>query len=129
VTARPGQFTALQLLDFMAEAIARIREDTAELSRDEFFTDSKAARQLRDAAVLNIGVLGEAAGDLAAHHPDFVLNHPDIPLRDIKDMRNRLFHGYHSVNMDIVWSSCKKDIPALEVLIERARTELASQGL
>lgn len=124
MTARPSQFTILQLLHFMAEAIARIREDTAQLPKDEFFADNKAARQLRDAAVLNIGVLGEVAGDLLAHHPAFVAGHPDIPFRDIKDMRNRLFHGYHSVNMDIVWATCQRDIPALEALVERARSGL-----
>jgi uncharacterized protein with HEPN domain len=35
-------------------------------------------------------------------------------------LRNRLIHGYDAVDLDIVWSIVKDDVPALLVELERA---------
>jgi uncharacterized protein with HEPN domain len=29
-------------------------------------------------------------------------------------MRNRLVHGYHQVNIDVVWDTVERDLPVLE---------------
>jgi uncharacterized protein with HEPN domain len=38
---------------------------------------------------------------------------PDIPWRDIIGMRNRLVHGYGSVDYDILWTVVTRDLPGL----------------
>lgn len=78
MTAKPGQFTVLQLLGFMRDAANRILESTAPISKTEFMADTPAGCQVRDAAIYNIGVLGEAANDLAAHYPAFAAAHLDL---------------------------------------------------
>jgi uncharacterized protein with HEPN domain len=34
-------------------------------------------------------------------------------------MRNRLSHGYFDINLDIVWETVTKDLPALVVELEK----------
>jgi uncharacterized protein with HEPN domain len=120
VTARPGQFTALQFLGFMQDSLARILEDTGELTREEFFAKTRSARQVRDAVIYNIGALGETAHDLETHHPDFVTSNPQIPIADIYGMRNRLFHEYHSIDLDVVWTTCRSAVPDLDRQVRAA---------
>jgi uncharacterized protein with HEPN domain len=66
-------------------------------------------------------ILGEAATRLSTDTRD---QYPDIPWRDIIDMRNRLIHGYDTIDMNVVWRTANDDIPYLlkrldEILEER----------
>jgi uncharacterized protein with HEPN domain len=77
--------------------------------------------------LLQLGVvrLLEIMGEAAAHTPGSVKSeHPEIPRRDISDLRNRLVHGYATVDLNIVWSILQHDLPALvaqfDVILGRA---------
>jgi len=39
--------------------------------------------------------------------------YPEIPWRDVADLRNRLVHGYDTVNFDILWKIIQEDLPPL----------------
>jgi uncharacterized protein with HEPN domain len=39
--------------------------------------------------------------------------HPEIPWRDMVDMRNHLVHAYFDVNLDIVWRTAEGFLPKL----------------
>lgn len=45
---------------------------------------------------------------------DFRRKHPEIPFRDIIDMRNILIHNYTDVDIKVVWETCKKNLPELK---------------
>jgi uncharacterized protein with HEPN domain len=38
---------------------------------------------------------------------------------EIVSLRNRLIHGYASVDMDIVWEILRRDVPALVTALEQ----------
>lgn len=58
--------------------------------------------------------LMEIVGEAAARVPDdFRSCHPQEPWRDISDLRNRLIHGYDSINFDILWAIIQTDLPPL----------------
>ena len=65
-----------------------------------------------------IEVIGEAASKISAATRE---NTTQIPWREIVGMRNRLVHGYASVDHDIVWDVVSGDlveiIEALESLL------------
>jgi uncharacterized protein with HEPN domain len=51
--------------------------------------------------------------------PDFATRYPQIPLRDIVAMRNRLSHGYFAIDLDIIWKAVRKDVPALRAVVQQ----------
>ena len=80
--------------------------------------DFAANSQVQDAVIRNIGIMGEAAKNISLVDPDFAARHPDIPLHDVYLMRNRLAHGYFSIDIALVWNAVVTDIPALRKQIE-----------
>lgn len=64
-----------------------------------------------------IEVIGEAASKVSASTQREV---PSVRWREIIGMRNRLVHGYASVDHDIVWNVVTTDLQALVAELERA---------
>jgi uncharacterized protein with HEPN domain len=62
------------------------------------------------AVVRLLEIIGEAATRTTEAIRE---EHPAIPWRQISGMRNRLIHGYDSVDLDIVWSVLTGDLPDL----------------
>ena len=85
----------VQYLGHMLEAISRINQYTDATSEAEFSTNAL----LQDAVIRNFGILGEATRNIETHDPTFGSRYPQIPLREIYTMRNRLTHGYFSVDL------------------------------
>jgi uncharacterized protein with HEPN domain len=117
---------AARLPDFLShilQAIHRIQRYTRGRSREAFLADE----QLQDAIVRNIEIIGEAARNIATHSPNFVERHTDIPWAALYAMRNRVAHGYWTVDLDVVWNVVQRDLPILETQIrafDAARDEL-----
>lgn len=113
MTADKGKFELIDFRYFMHHAVDRIREDISGVSRAEFLCDNMRGRQMRDAVVLNLGTMGEIAADIRTHYPEFTADNPQFPAARISGMRNQLFHGYHSVNYEIVSTTCHSMVPEL----------------
>ena len=77
------------------------------LASADFFTDSKT----QDAVMMQLLVIGELATKIVADHPS---PPAAIPWQQIKGMRNRMAHGYHSVDLQVVWDTVQTALPALE---------------
>jgi uncharacterized protein with HEPN domain len=45
--------------------------------------------------------------------------YPEIPWRGMAGMRDRIIHGYDTVDLQIVWDVVKQDIPALRPRIQQ----------
>ena len=72
------------------------------------------------------------AADLERLGEDWLSDHPEIPLRLIKGMRNRIAHNYWLVDDEIVWSVVETHAPELHrqlsAEIEVARTRLDDEA-
>ena len=90
-------------------AISSIEAYTAE-GETAFMVD----RKTQDAVIRNLEMIGEAANKLS---PELHSSQPDIPWVDIIGMRNRLIHGYLTVNLDIVWSTVNDVLPGFKAKI------------
>jgi uncharacterized protein with HEPN domain len=64
--------------------------------------------------IRNIEIIEGAARNIERHYPAFATDHPEVPWEDIYLMRNRVAHGYFSVDLEIVWRTIERDIPELE---------------
>lgn len=83
------------------------------LSKDEFLKDS----QCQDAVIRRLEIIGEAAKRISAETRS-QLSH--LPWDAMIGMRNVMIHEYDGVDMSIVWTTIKKDIPSLIKLLEVA---------
>ncbi len=90
------------------------------LSKDDFLADKRT----QQAVILNIVVIGEAATKLAKDYPEFIDQHPDVPWKNMKGMRNRIAHGYFDINLDIVWDTVQAALPQLVEQMTAIREEL-----
>jgi uncharacterized protein with HEPN domain len=68
-----------------------------------------ADRQRRDALLWNFTVLGEAAAQL---DPLFKQGFPDIPWAQPARLRNRVVHGYWSIDLEILHTTAMDLLPA-----------------
>jgi uncharacterized protein with HEPN domain len=63
-------------------------------------------------------------GEAGYHLPDdFLLAHPDVAFRAAKSMRNRLIHGYRTIDFDIVHDTIREHLPALIADLDRLLAE------
>ena len=100
------------LIDYLThiqQAISRIQSYIGETDQDAFM--NKPEKQ--DAVIRNLEVLGEAAGNILRHFPDFAASNPEIPLQAAYGTRNALTHGYFKIDLQIVWNTVEKDLPRL----------------
>jgi uncharacterized protein with HEPN domain len=74
------------------------------------------------ACCYQIALIGEAVKRLS---PEMRARHPDVPWRDIAGMRDRLIHGYDSIDVDELWKTATEDVP---VLLERIKRVQAAWG-
>lgn len=100
-------------LRHILDAIQLIESYISGVDFEKFSRDS----MMSDAVFRQIEIIGEAASRLSA---EFQRNHPDVPVRKMKSMRDILIHEYFGVNKKTIWDTCKDDLPTLKPLIEKA---------
>lgn len=82
--------------------------------------DLDSDRQLELSLTRLLEIVGEAAARISdrARALD-----PDIPWLEISDLRNRLIHGYDSVDLDVLWDIIREDLPPLIAALEKLLSE------
>ena len=72
------------------------------------------SRILLDAVCRNLEVIGEASRKIGA---DFRTAHPEIPWREMNDLRNVLIHNYEGADPALVWGIVDREIPTVLVAV------------
>lgn len=85
-------------LGHILQAIRRIEAYTKDMDEVGFLQN----QMVQDAVIRNVEIIGEVARNIEKHHPEFAGQHPDIPWEDMYLMRNRVSHGYFSVDLEVV---------------------------
>ena len=75
-----------------------------------------AAESRRDAAVLRIAIIGEAAQHLPAEIQALA---PEIPWADVGNMRHHIVHGYWQIDFAIVAQTIAIDLEPLKAAAAR----------
>ena len=108
----------LDYLDDILNAAEKIEQFTEGMSYEGFAEDPKTV----DAVLRNFEVIGEAAKNV----PGAVRQeYSNVPWSEMAGMRDKLIHGYATVELRIVWSTVREEIPALIPQVESVRDELA----
>ena len=123
VLAEPGPSMQrdILLLAEMIDAAEQAQQLTDGVTVSELATD----RQRRDALLWNFTVLGEAAAQLSA---EVKARFPDIAWQQPARLRNRIVHGYWSIDLEVLHTTATEQLPGftadlrtvLKTLPERA---------
>jgi len=90
------------MLDYSREAV--------EMAGDKTSGELEKNRQLSLALIHLVELIGEAASQVPR---EMQAQYPQIPWPEIIGTRNRLIHGYESVDYDILFETIKNDLPPL----------------
>ena len=101
----------------MLQACADISTSTTGISFEQFLADSNAMRS----AAFSFAVLGEAVKRLSL---EFRTDHPAIPWHSIASMRNRIIHGYDTIEWRLLWDSATNDVLPLREQLQKIVDDL-----
>lgn len=96
------------ILDAMDKAEILVEGVTYERFETDFRTNFAVVRALE--------IIGEATKRLPAALRE---RYPDIPWRGMAGLRDRIIHGYDTVDLEIVWAVVKQDIPHIKPRIRQ----------
>ena len=82
-----------------------------------------ADEMMRFAAESLIIRLGECVERIDKADPGFVAAHPELELRQLKNTRNLIAHGYDIVDYGLVWSVMETNIPLVSGQVARLLAE------
>ncbi len=89
-----------EMIDAAEQAVALVSGKSVD--------DLEADRTLRDALLWNFTVLGEAAAQLSG---ELRARYPDIAWESPSRLRNRIVHGYWSIDLEIIDNTARDQLP------------------
>jgi uncharacterized protein with HEPN domain len=113
------------ILDYLTDimdAIDAAHSFVIDMDATQFRVDRRTVYAITHA----LEIVGEAAKCI----PDPVrVRYPAVPWRLMAGMRDRLIHGYDTVDLDVLWKTVTEDLPTTRPLIaEVIRQEQAAAG-
>lgn len=79
------------------------------LAKEDFLADKRT----QQAVIMSLIIIGEAATKIMDGYTAFTQAHSEVPWRSMRNMRNRMAHGYFDINLDIVWDTVQEWLPEL----------------
>ena len=107
----------LRILSMMEEKIDRLIEVAEKYSLEEIENNFL----LSDTIQFEFEKLYEDSRRLS---PVFCWTHPNLPINDLRAIRNRVAHDYESVSLRILVNTIKIDLPGLKTIIRNLQEEL-----
>ena len=100
-----------KIMDYCEEII----ETNQEFDDDEQLFMSDRGFVYRNAVSMPVQQIGELAKSLT---DEFVLEHKDIPFKEIKGMRDWFAHGYGDMDRAQIWKTAHEDVTELKEKLE-----------
>ena len=109
------------LLEQMIEAA----DQAAALVEGVAIADLAADRLRRDALLWNFTVLGEASAKLS---DDVKEKFADVAWRQPVRLRNRIVHGYWSIDLAVVHTTAQDQLPGFAADLKRVLAAISEEG-
>ena len=77
-------------LDHIQQAAADARSFVEGLDKNDFLADKRT----QQAVIMSLIIIGEAATKVMDGYVEFTQAHAGVPWRSMRNMRNRMAHGY-----------------------------------
>ncbi|MEC5217690.1 uncharacterized protein with HEPN domain [Actimicrobium sp. GrIS 1.19] len=105
-------------LNHILKAIERIDRYTADMDEVAFLN----SELVQDAVIRNIEIIGEASNNIQRVDAAFAAQNGNIPWQVMYTMRNRVSHGYDTVDLEILWKTIQGDLPVLYQQVQALAT-------
>ncbi len=99
------------ILIYIIEHCKRVEEKIASATRETLNRD----KDVLEIVCFNILQIGELIKKLS---PEFLLRYNKMPWKDIKGMRDRVVHGYDTIDFEEIWKAASEDIAPLKEYCE-----------
>lgn len=96
-------------LDHIQQAAADACSFVEGMAKADFLADKRT----QQAIIMSLIIIGEAAAKVMDGYADFTEAHVNVPWRSMRNMRNRMAHGYFDINLDVVWDTVQEWLPEL----------------
>ncbi|WP_280188443.1 DUF86 domain-containing protein [Delftia sp. PS-11] len=96
-------------LDHIQQAATDARSFVQGLLKDDFLADKRT----QQAVIMSLIIIGEAATKVMDGYAEFTQAHAEVQWRSMRNMRNRMAHGYFDINLDVVWETVQEWLPVL----------------
>ncbi|MDR6582307.1 hypothetical protein HBH1_01918 [Herbaspirillum sp. BH-1] len=111
-------------LDHIQQAATDACSFVKGLEKADFLTDKRT----QQAVIMSLIIIGEAATKVMDAYPEFTQVHAQVRWRSMRNMRNRMAHGYFDINLDVVWETTQVWLPELLTQLSAVR-EMDSRGI
>ena len=111
-------------LDHIQQAATDARSFVEGLAKDDFLADKRT----QQAVIMSLIILGEAATKVMDGYAVFTQAHAEVPWRSMRNMRNRMAHGYFDINLDVVWETTQEWLSALLEQLPAVRQDADDEG-
>lgn len=101
----------LGLLNQIINRCNRIIDKTTNIEEEDFYEDNDSI----EIVCFNLFQIGELANSLSN---ELKCEFNKIPWRQIIGMRNRIVHGYDTVDYEVIWNTAKESILELKLYCE-----------
>jgi uncharacterized protein with HEPN domain len=109
-----------QLIRDMANAAQNAISFLDGISEEQFLSDNKT----QHAVIMCLHIIGESAARMERKCAEFVKQHPELLLHEMRGLRNRIAHGYFTINLHIVWQTVMDDLPKLVAQLSVIQSEM-----
>ncbi len=96
----------IEILKHIKDEMEFIITSSSGISESDFLNDET----LKRAFARSLEIIGEAVRKLSN---DLIISNEEIEWRNMAGMRDKLIHGYFSVDYSIIWDVAANKIPAL----------------
>jgi len=96
----------IERIQHIIDSISKIQQYAESMSQQQF----EATNMAIDAVIMNFEISGEAVRYIPAEAQE---RYPDVSWAKLRAMRNIVIHEYQAVDLDVIWSTVRHDLPSL----------------
>ncbi len=104
-------------LHHILDEISYLQEKSHTLTYEQLISD----KDVEHAVTRALEIIGEASKNISVEVRD---QYPQVPWKDIAGFRDRIIHGYFSINYEIVFDVVMRKIPEIEPVISTILKDL-----
>ena len=104
------------LMLYIIKHCSRVEDKINNISYETFLSNE----DIKEIVSFNVLQIGELVKNLSV---DFIKRYPEMPWKEIKGMRDRLAHGYGTIDLEKIWETATCDIKSLREYCEQIITD------